>query len=130
MNIGAQAELAAARYLCQQGLRLVVQNYHCRFGEIDLILQDGETLVFAEVRLRSSKDFGGAAASIDARKQRKLICTAQHYLSSLTHIPPCRFDAVLLTSANKLVSAMPEGKVLPVEFPNTDIEWIKNAFSA
>jgi putative endonuclease len=135
VNIGAQAELAAARYLCQQGLRLVVQNYHCRFGEIDLILQDGETLVFAEVRLRSNKSFGGAAASIDARKQRKLICTAQHYLASLTQIPPCRFDAVLLTSASKqagatLASTKSAGEVLPVEFPNTDIEWIKNAFSA
>ena len=135
MNIGAQAERVAAQYLCQQGLRLVVQNYHCRFGEIDLILQDGETLVFAEVRLRSNKSFGGAAASIDARKQRKLICTAQHYLSSLAHIPPCRFDAVLLTSVRKqacaaLASAKSDGEILPVEFPNSDIEWIKNAFSA
>lgn len=135
MNLGAQAELAAARYLQQRGLQLVVQNYHCRFGEIDLILQDGETLVFAEVRLRSSKDFGGAAASIDARKQRKLICTAQLYLSTLAHIPPCRFDALLLKSPSAqarlpLQPAALKDKDPPREFQDSDIEWIKNAFGA
>lgn len=95
----------------QHGLKLITRNYRCRFGEIDLLLQDKETLVFVEVRLRSSKDFGGAAASIDARKQTKLIRTAQHYLATLSHIPPCRFDAVLLSSPGNL-------------------EWVKNAFEA
>ena len=112
MKLGAQAEQTAARFLQQQGLRLVQANYRCRFGEIDLILKDGETLVFAEVRMRSNKNFGGAAASIDARKQAKLIHTAQHYLSSLPRMPPCRFDAVLM--------ATPEGL--------DGIEWVKNAF--
>ena len=135
MNIGAQAEIAAARYLRQRGLQLVMQNYHCRFGEIDLIMQEGETLVFAEVRFRSSKDFGGAAASIDARKQSKLICTAQHYLSKLAHIPPCRFDAVLLKSpivptGISSSSAKPTEKNWPRTFADADIEWIKNAFGA
>lgn len=135
MNIGAQAEIAAARYLRQRGLQLIMQNYRCRFGEIDLILQEGETLVFAEVRFRSSKDFGGAAASIDARKQSKLICTAQHYLSKLAHIPPCRFDAVLLKSPAVRVGirsfpAQAKEKDLPRDFADADIEWIKNAFGA
>ncbi len=112
MKPGAQAEQTAARYLQQHGLQLVQANYRCRFGEIDLILRDGSTLVFAEVRLRSRGDFGGAAASIDAHKQGKLIRTAQHYLSGLSHIPPCRFDALLLVA--------PEGVA--------GIEWIKNAF--
>lgn len=112
MKSGAQAEQSAARFLQQQGLRLVQANYRCRFGEIDLILKDGDTLVFAEVRMRSNKDFGGAAASIDARKQGKLILTAQHYLASLSSAPPCRFDAVLM--------ATPEG--------GNSIEWVKNAF--
>ncbi|MDP1996955.1 MAG: YraN family protein, partial [Gallionella sp.] len=67
MNDGAQAEQHAARYLQQQGLKPVAQNYRSRFGEIDLIMQDGATLVFVEVRLRRSANFGGAAASIDAR---------------------------------------------------------------
>ncbi|MGV8935175.1 MAG: YraN family protein [Gallionellaceae bacterium] len=109
---GAQAELVAAQYLQQQGLTLLQSNYHCRYGEIDLILQDGETCVFAEVRLRSLGTFGGAAASIDARKQAKLVRTAQHYLASLKRLPPCRFDAILMqsTDINKIV-------------------WIKNAFT-
>ena len=128
MKIGAQAELAATKYLLQRGLKLVSQNYHCRFGEIDLILQDGETLVFAEVRLRNSKLFGGAAASIDAKKQGKLIATAQHYLSGLAYIPPCRFDALLLQSA-KLPNKLAD-KDLLLKFNDADIEWIKNAFDA
>ncbi len=89
-NSGALAEQVAAQYLLQQGLKLLQTNYRCRFGEIDLILQDGETCVFTEVRLRSQAAFGGAAASIDARKQAKLIRTAQHFLSGLKHLPGCR----------------------------------------
>jgi putative endonuclease len=112
MKAGAQAEQTAAQYLQRQGLRLLHSNYRCRFGEIDLILKDRDTLVFAEVRMRSRSDFGGAAASIDARKQNKLILAAQHYLSSVSPTPPCRFDAVLLSSA--------EG--------DEGIEWLKNAF--
>ena len=112
MTSGAQAEQTAARYLQQQGLQLVESNYRCRFGEIDLILRDGKILVFAEVRMRSSGDFGGAAASIDSRKQAKLIRAAQSYLANISNIPACRFDAVLLKSAEGL----------------EDIEWVKNAF--
>ena len=110
---GALAEQLAAQYLQQQGLKLLQMNYSCRYGEIDLILQDGDTHVFAEVRLRSGSTFGGAAASIDARKQAKLVRTAQHFLSRLKSIPPCRFDAILMqsTDINK-------------------IEWLKNAFTA
>jgi len=106
---GSQAELLAAQFLQQHGLKLVESNFRCRFGEIDLILRDGETLVFAEVRQRSSSNFGGAAASIDQHKQQRLILTAQHYLTGLSRIPPCRFDAVLLDAAE-------------------NIEWVKNAF--
>lgn len=112
MKAGAQAEQTAAQFLQRQGLRLVQTNYHCRFGEIDLILQDGATLVFAEVRLRSRSDFGGAAASIDARKQHKLILTAEYYLSRVVPVPPCRFDALLLADAAGAAR----------------IEWIKGAF--
>lgn len=106
---GASAEHAAARFLQQHGLILLEANYRCRFGEIDLILRDKETLVFAEVRQRSRSDFGGAAASIDQHKQQRLILTAQHYLASLPRVPPCRFDAVLLDAAE-------------------NIEWVMNAF--
>jgi putative endonuclease len=110
---GARAELWAADYLQQQGLKLIARNYRCRFGEIDLVMQDGEMLVFVEVRLRSGKNFGGAAASIDIHKQQRLISTARHYLSQLAHTPPCRFDALLMDDA--------EGRKL---------QWLKNAFDA
>jgi putative endonuclease len=109
---GAEAEQQAAKFLRQQGLTLLQQNYRCRYGEIDLIMRDGATLVFVEVRLRSRTDFGGAAASINPVKQSRLLRTAQHYLSSLKQMPQCRFDALLLHSAD-----------------GTNIEWIKNAFS-
>lgn len=113
MSRGAQAEQLAADFLKKNGLSLLHQNYRCRFGEIDLIMQDGATLVFVEVRLRSRADFGGAAASIGAAKQGKLLLTARHYLSTLRKIPPCRFDALLLHAAD-----------------GGQIEWLKNAFSA
>jgi len=108
---GAQAENLAAKFLQHQGLKLLHRNYRCRFGEIDLIMQDGDALVFAEVRLRNRGDFGGAAASINAAKQAKLVRTAQHYLATLGHTPPCRFDAVLLQSSD-----------------GDSIEWIRDAF--
>lgn len=111
MKQGAEAEQLAASYLQRQGLTLVETNYRCRFGEIDLILRDGPTLVFAEVRQRSRSDFGGAAASIDGRKQQRIILAAQHYLATLSRMPPCRFDAVLLDAA-------------------AQIEWMKDAFRA
>ncbi len=113
MSSGAEAERLAARFLQQQGLILLEQNYRCRYGEIDLVMRDGAALVFVEVRLRTSKGFGGAAASITAAKQAKLIRTAQHYLSSLKQTPPCRFDAVLMQA---LEGAQPE--------------WLKDAFAA
>lgn len=109
---GARAEQLAARFLQDRGLKLLQQNYRCRYGEIDLILQDGTTLVFAEVRLRSRDDFGGAAASISAAKRARLVRAAQHYLMALERTPPCRFDAVLL-------------QVLD----GSGIEWLRNAFT-
>lgn len=111
MSSGAQAEQLAAGYLQRRGLSLVQRNYRCRYGEIDLIMRDGASLVFVEVRLRSRGDYGGAAASIDGAKQGRLLRTAQHYLATLRTIPPCRFDALLLHSAD-----------------GAEIEWLKNAF--
>jgi len=110
---GAQAEQWAAHYLQKQGLKLVERNYRSRFGEIDLIMQDGATLVFVEVRLRQNADFGGAAASIDIHKQQRIIRTSQQYLSSLARTPACRFDAVLLGDVH-----------------GSDAQWLKNAFDA
>lgn len=106
---GQEAEKLALDHLRRHGLSEVERNYRCRFGEIDLIMRDGPVLVFVEVRLRASAAFGGAPASIDARKQRKLLAAARHYISSTGQFPDCRFDAVLLNG-------------------DTCVEWIQNAF--
>jgi putative endonuclease len=109
---GAAAEQLASHYLQRQGLKLLISNYRCRFGEIDLIMRDGEETVFVEVRLRSHAAFGGAAASITSAKQQKLARTAEHYL--MEHgTGPCRFDAVLLDGLT-----------------TNNITWLKNAFDA
>jgi putative endonuclease len=105
---GAAAEEAARAHLEAAGLALVARNYSCRYGEIDLIMREGETLVFVEVRSRSHRGFGGAAASIDQRKQDRLKRTAEHYLQRQRRMPPCRFDVVTLDG-------------------DTAIDWIINA---
>ena len=69
--IGAKFEQEAKRYLIKHGLKCRQENYHCRIGEIDLIMQDGETIVFVEVRYRKDKQFGGATVSITPNKQKK-----------------------------------------------------------
>jgi putative endonuclease len=109
-NLGADAEQIAATYLQQQGLTLISSNYHCRFGEIDLIMRDGKTLVFVEVRMRSNASFGGAGMSITLSKQQKLTRTAEHYLQQHGSAA-CRFDVVLMTKPS-------------IE----NIEWLRNAF--
>ena len=96
MNRGAAAEALAAEFLVARGLAIVERNYRCRRGEIDLIARDRDTLVFVEVRLRSSTAFGGAAASITAAKRQRIARAARHYLATFRQEPPCRFDAILL----------------------------------
>lgn len=109
---GHMAEALASRYLVRQGLSVVVRNFRVRGGEIDLVCRDGKTLVFVEVRLRSGNDFGGAAASITARKRGRIVLAARHYLAGRA-APPCRFDCILLDSLE-----------------DSSIEWIKDAFTA
>lgn len=112
MNRGRDAEARAEHYLTGRGLVIVARNYRCRYGEIDLIARDGNTLVFVEVRARRTNAFGGAAASITAAKRDKLRRTALHYLAALGRSPRCRFDAVLLSGDADTV------------------EWIRGAFGA
>ena len=97
---GDAAEESALRHLQQAGLRLLERNYRTPGrggGEIDLIMRapDGTT-VFVEVRQRANASHGGAAASISATKQRRIIFAARHYLMRLREPPPCRFDVVTL----------------------------------
>jgi putative endonuclease len=91
---GREAEARAESMLRRNGLVLLVRNYRCRAGEIDLVMRDADQLVFVEVRYRSHGGFGGALCSVGATKQRKLICAAQHYLMSTDWQGPCRFDVV------------------------------------
>jgi putative endonuclease len=109
---GEEAEELAARFLAGRGLVIVARNYRTRFGEVDLVAHDGATLVFVEVRARSWSAYGGAAGSVDAHKQRRLVAAARHYLSRLRAEPPCRFD------------------VLTVQGPQGAPAWIRGAFEA
>jgi putative endonuclease len=112
MKAGDQAERIAAGYLQRKGLSLIETNYRCRWGEIDLVLRDRDTIVFTEVKLRRSRSFGGATYSVTPRKQTRIIAAARHYLAGKKETP-CRFDVVLLEQ---------------IEPPR--IEWIRDAFSA
>lgn len=114
INTGKDAEAYACCHLQAQGLQLLQQNYYTRRGEIDLIMQDKDSLVFVEVRYRRQSRFGSAAESVDRRKQSKLIACANHYLQAFPGIAgqPCRFDVVSIGGNMKR------------------IEWIMNAFGA
>ena len=105
---GARAEDLCADLLRASGLRLLERNWRCRHGEIDLIAEERGTLVFAEVRMRSSEGFGGAAESITQAKRARLVAAARLYLSRKPEAA-CRFD-VFLVGANR-------------------VEWLRNAFS-
>lgn len=112
-SAGRQAEDLAARFLEKKKLRIIARNYRCRGGEIDLVCRDGKALVFVEVRLRQNTAFGGAAASVTAIKQRRIILAAQHFLmtNALTN-DDCRFDCILMNGTS-----------------GNDIEWLRDAFS-
>ncbi len=113
-TVGQHTELLARDYLLKQGLTLVEQNYHCQYGELDLIMKDQQCWAFIEVRYRNSNQFGGGAASVDQRKQQKLINTAEHFMQHRNDVfDSCRFDVIALSGPIKQVK----------------IEWIKDAFS-
>lgn len=112
-TLGARAEKLALKHLIKQGLKKVAINYHCPCGEIDLILQDKDTLVFVEVRYRKNNDYGGALESIDWRKQQKVRRSAEHYLMTFNKANiSCRFDILCVTG----------------NLSKPDIYWVANAF--
>jgi putative endonuclease len=96
---GQAGEDQALVYLEHNGLSLVERNFRCKGGEIDLIMQERGTLVFVEVRKRAGSGYGGAAASVTARKRARLITAAQIYLQRYRMPPPCRFDVVAIEGA-------------------------------
>lgn len=112
---GTHAEAIARRHLQAHGLELVCENYRCRLGELDLVMLDGRTLVVVEVRLRTHSRFGGALASIDPLKQRRIVRATRHLLMMQRRLAalPVRFDVVALDA--------PAG---------TKVEWVRSAFDA
>ena len=113
--IGDEGEALALAHLQRAGLVLVERNYrvargpHARGGEVDLILRERDgTLVFAAVRARAGTGHGGAAASVGAAKQRRIVLAAQHYLLRWASPPPCRFDVVAIDAGR--------------------VEWLRGAF--
>lgn len=111
--LGNRAEKLAAKYLARQGLTLTQKNYRCKLGEIDLIMQHDDYLVFVEVRHRKSMRYGGALESVDHRKQNKLRHAAEHYLlkHKITN-SPARFDILCVNG----------------QLNKPDFQWIQNAF--
>ncbi len=112
--LGDKAEHAALKYLVSNGCRLIVANYRSRAGEIDLIVEDKETLVFVEVRYRSDTSRGTGAETITATKQRRIIRTAEYFLINHKQYQDsaCRFDVISMNDST-----------------NDSIDWIKRAFT-
>lgn len=108
---GDSAEGRARAYLESQGLRFVRAQFRCKLGEIDLVMEDRDSLVFVEVRQRRSARFGGAAASVNHRKQRRILAAAAYYLQIHGCQRPARLDVVAIEADNR-------------------IQWIPNAFEA
>ncbi|BHH83998.1 YraN family protein [Desulforhopalus sp. 52FAK] len=102
--LGMEGEASAARFLKRKGYTIIEKNYRCSYGEIDLIVQDGDTLVFVEVKTRTSKDFGGPAAAVNHRKQVQISKTAHNFLTELKKDTNARFDVVsILMEKNREV---------------------------
>ena len=114
-EIGNLGETAACEYLEKQGITVLKRNFYARCGEIDIIAKDGETIVFAEVKTRASKNFGMPSEFVDYKKQEKIIQTALYYLGN--DDTDMRFDVVE-------VIYKPLGDKITV----TEINHIKSAF--
>jgi len=110
-RIGNEAEQQACKHLQSQGLILLDKNFSTKAGEVDLIMRDGEALVFIEVRYRKNTDFGGAAASITPKKQQRIIKASLAYQQKHYPQSSMRFD------------------VVAIEGDNRRLNWIQNAFS-
>lgn len=113
---GDNFEARALQLLEHDGLSLVERNYNTRYGEIDLVMREGETVVFVEVRYRRGEDFGGALASVTAGKRKRLILAARLFLQSHPQLAqqPCRFDVIAFAGTEQ----------------HHDSKWLRNAFEA
>ena len=116
--LGDDYETRAAQWLQTQGLQLLVRNYRGKTGEIDIVAIDNNYLVFLEVRARSNRHFASAAASVDRRKQQRILRTAQLFLQRHPKLAnmPCRFDVIAFEPRQSTTGP--------------EIRWIRSAFTA
>lgn len=114
---GQRAEELAAGFLLQQGLTILMRNYRCRVGELDIVAREGDVLVVAEVRTRADDSYGGAAASVDRRKQLRLTRAAARLLQQRRDLAqlPVRFDVIVVPAC---AAGLP------------GIQWLRHAFTA
>jgi putative endonuclease len=114
-TLGAAAEAAACAHLEAAGLHRLAHHVNYRFGELDWVMREGDTIVFVEVRYRRDESFGGAAGSVDFRKRRRLVLAARAWLASQRRLAeaPCRFDVVTVQGAEEAF----------------ECEWIRGAFT-
>ena len=118
ITVGDNAERLAENFLQTKGLSTLTRNFHCRFGEIDLIMRDKDTLVFVEVRYRSNSFFGGPLASVTATKRKRLLASAAMYLQKNPRYQRHnqRFDVI--------------GVLGNLESATYSIDWVQNAIEA
>jgi len=103
--LGEQGEALAALHLEGLGFRIVARNHRCRRGEVDLIAERGELLVFAEVRARSTDRFGAPEETVGKEKQRRIVCAARDYLAGQSEARAIRFDVIAIVAAPDSSSA-------------------------
>lgn len=112
-SLGRQGEEATERFLAKQGYKIIDRNFHTRWGELDIIAQDGDTVVFTEVKTRTESDFAQPEESVTITKQDHLRKAAELWLleNYQGELPACRFDVVSVTLDK-------EGKAKIEHFPD------------
>lgn len=132
-EVGRYAEQWALAYLQHLGLKYLHRNFHCRYGEIDLIMLDEDCVVFVEVRARKYSTFATAAESVDEKKQAKTILAAQYFLQKYPAYEQsdCRFDVIAMdyVSAKDLMDFAKNNMMDWFPQQTVNLQWIKNAYT-
>jgi len=127
LNLGQWAEQQALALLQAQGFALIVTNYHCRYGEIDLIVQNDQELIFVEVKARSATQYAQSCETISFSKQKKIMKSALYFLNTHPQFQQfyCRFDVICFDFFQQFA------KTIQQDFSKFtyDQQWIENAFT-
>ena len=127
LNLGQWAEQQALGFLQAQGFFLIAMNYHCRYGEIDLIVEKDQELIFVEVKARSATQYAQSCETISLSKQKKIMKAALYFLNSHPEFQQfyCRFDVICFDSFQQFA------KTIQQDFSKFtyDQQWIENAFT-